>query len=172
MNDEAILIGLTYAGLVVAVVLLGVGLWASTKTRRRPDVAGLAEREKTWFVLVLAGLTALLASTIFFIPYDDTDAVAGAQRVRVVGQQFAWRVEPPIVRAGDPIEFVVESTDVNHGFGLYNADDELVFQVQAIPGHETRVVRRLDEPGTYRILCLEFCGAAHHNMVAQLEARR
>jgi len=171
LNDEAILIGLVYAGLVVAVLLLAVGLWASTKSRRGANAAGFAERERTWFVLVLAGLTALLAATIFFIPYDDTDAVAGAQRVHVVGQQFAWRVEPSTVRAGEPIEFVVEATDVNHGFGLYNADDELVFQVQAMPGREHHVVRRLRDPGTYRILCLEFCGAAHHQMVAQLEVR-
>ena len=36
-------------------------------------------------------------------------------------------------------------------------------------GERTALIWVADEPGTYRILCLEYCGVGHHRMVAQLE---
>ncbi|MBS1485974.1 MAG: hypothetical protein JST43_00190 [Bacteroidetes bacterium] len=66
--------------------------------------------------------------------------------------------------AGQPVEFRVTSLDVNHGFGIYNERAELVTQTQAMPGYVNRLRWEFTEPGTYNILCLEFCGAAHSFM--------
>ena len=42
-------------------------------------------------------------------------------------------------------------------------------QTQAMPGVTNRLVHTFTEPGKYRILCLEYCGLAHHGMMAELE---
>jgi cytochrome c oxidase subunit 2 len=68
------------------------------------------------------------------------------------------------VPLGQTIEFRVTTLDVNHGFSLYSPDGRLVAQTQAMPGYMNRLRVRFDEPGTYTVLCLEFCGMSHHRM--------
>lgn len=114
-------------------------------------------------VVVLVMLAALLFSTIFFTPYGES-AGKGKQIVRVLASQFAWDIRPSRVRVRKPVEFRMRAADVNHGFGLYDANDVLLKQVQVPPKHEQRLVYTFTRPGTYRILCLEFCGANHHLM--------
>ena len=89
--------------------------------------------------------------------------------VRVTGVQFAWAIDPPEVRADRPVEFQIGSRDVNPGFGVYSPHGTLLTQVQVIPGKTQKLVWTFHETGTYKILCLEFCGAGHHEMVAELK---
>lgn len=66
------------------------------------------------------------------------------------------------------MEFVVTSEDVTHGFALYDSDRRIVAQIQAMPGFVNRVRHHFTEPGKYEVLCLEYCGLAHHAMVAEI----
>lgn len=91
------------------------------------------------------------------------------QVVHVIGHQWAWQVSPEPIRAGTPVAFEVTSADVNHGFAMYDATDRLLAQTQAMPGVTNRLVYTFAQPGTYRILCLEYCGLAHHGMIAEFE---
>ncbi len=70
---------------------------------------------------------------------------------------------------GRPVEFRVTAGDVNHGMGVYDETLRLLVQVQAMPGFTNRLVYTFAEPGTYRLLCLEYCGLAHHGMIAELK---
>jgi cytochrome c oxidase subunit 2 len=155
----------------LTVVVLGSGLaillYRTTRVRRAVDPDELAHREKKWLAIVVVLLVALLFGTIFFIPYGAS-AGPNAQRVVVDSVQFGWAIEPATVEAGTPVEFLLTSQDVNHGLGVYDENDNLVFQVQVIPGKVQTGVYTFDAPGTYRILCLEFCGVGHHLMVNQL----
>jgi cytochrome c oxidase subunit 2 len=108
--------------------------------------------------------------TIFFVPYGET-AGPNKQTVQVVGVQFAWTVNPTVVRAGVPVEFLATTRDVNHGFGVYDPDGTLIFQAQVIPDQTQKIVHTFSEPGTYEVLCLEFCGVNHHNMITTFEVR-
>jgi cytochrome c oxidase subunit 2 len=164
------LIAVSYAALSVLGIVAAVLVWRSTRGRnpdRDVNQAQLERREQTWLVAVLAILVALLFATIFFTPYGKS--APDGQIVRVVGSQFAWEVEPSTVRAGEPVEFQVHAADVNHGFAVYDPDGALVFQIQAMPEETNVSVATFDEPGTYRILCLEFCGVLHHVMETTLE---
>ena len=58
---------------------------------------------------------------------------------------------------------------MNHGLGIYDPDLQLVVQVQAMPRYTNTVVHTFDRPGTYQILCMEFCGIAHHEMVYEFD---
>jgi cytochrome c oxidase subunit II len=91
--------------------------------------------------------------------------------VSVDAVQWAWDLSRDTIPAHTPIEFMVQSDDVNHGFGVYGPDGGLVAQVQAMPGYTNRLIYRFDTPGTYTVRCLEYCGIFHHTMVTTLTVR-
>ena len=167
MNGTQLLLTIAYSILVFASLIGLAFLIRSTRAKHAGEVdhARLAVGENRWGVVVVVLLVVLLALTIFSVPYGKTDAPAGAQVVQVTGQQFGWAISPGTVEAGRPVEFVLRSRDVQHGFGVYR-DDELVFQVQVPAKGQTRqrYTHTFDRPGTYEILCLEFCGYQHHMM--------
>jgi cytochrome c oxidase subunit 2 len=44
-----------------------------------------------------------------------------------------------------------------------------VTQTQAMPGYVNKLYHTFTKPGKYQILCMEYCGAAHHFMVTEFE---
>jgi cytochrome c oxidase subunit II len=170
MTTTAWVITVAYATVVVIGSLLALVVWSSTRRTGAvaDDVEAYSRRERLWLVIVLAALLALLLGTIFYRPYG---AHAGhhAQVVRVTGVQFAWAVSPNEVRAGVPVEFLATSRDVSHGFGVYDAAGVLQFQVQVVPDKTQRIVHTFARPGTFEVLCLEFCGVDHHRMQTTIE---
>jgi cytochrome c oxidase subunit 2 len=172
VGTTALVIAISYSVVVVLGVGIAVALWWSTKQRGEVEAERLAHRERTWLVAVVLFLVALLAGTIWATPYHDTDAGAGGQIVNVRAQQFAWTISPASVRAGQAVEFRLTSTDVNHGFGVYDDRDHLVAQVQVVPGKTQKLVHTFTRPGTYRVLCLEFCGVGHHVMETTFRVTR
>ena len=165
MTTTAWVITVSYAIVVVIGVLISLVVWSSTRRSGATEgaVESYAHRERVWLVVVLVALLALLMGTIFYRPYG---AHAGhhAQVVRVTGVQFAWAVTPNEVRADVPVEFLATSRDVSHGFGVYDAAGHLLFQAQVMPDETQRIVHTFHRPGTYEVVCLEFCGVNHHLM--------
>jgi len=132
------------------------------------DIAAAATR---WRRATFWGLVVLFVPAIAYsltkTPYGhdlrQPDAV-----VQATGSQWAWKVNPSTVRAGQLVEIRVTGADVNHGFAVYDTNDRLITQTQAMPGY-TNVIRQVfTVPGTYRIRCLEYCGLGHHTMVSEL----
>ena len=68
-----------------------------------------------------------------------------------------------------PTLIVIDAADVNHAVGIYDPDDTLIKQVNVLPHVDQRISMTFDEPGTYEIRCLEFCGVDHHLMENKLE---
>ena len=91
------------------------------------------------------------------------------QVVDVIGQQWSWQITPATVRAGSPVEFRVTSKDVNHGFAIYAPDGRIATQVQAMPGFTNKMVHTFTQPGTYKVMCLEYCGIGHAPMISAIE---
>jgi cytochrome c oxidase subunit 2 len=168
VNSTALVIAISYAVVTVLGIAVFVVLARSTTAPEAVDEKALAHREKTWLLIVVVGLLVLLLATIFVTPYGKS-APPGAQVVNVDARQFAFVLDESTVRAGEAVEFRLIATDVNHGFGVYTEDDDFVFQAQVVPDATTTVVHTFEEPGTYKILCLEYCGLNHHGMVGQFE---
>lgn len=99
-----------------------------------------------------------------YMPHTTAAAVADPQVVNVSSTQWFWEFDRESVEASKPVEFHVTSTDVNHGFGLYDPSGRMVAQVQAMPGYINVMTHTFEAPGDYRVLCLEYCGLAHHAM--------
>ncbi len=114
---------------------------------------------------------ALFVLSFRWLPYRDTRvAEFGAPKidVKVVGVQWGWSLSRDRLPAGVPIEFAVNSVDVNHDFGIYDPEGTLLGQVQVMPGYTNRLIYVFRRPGTYTIRCLEYCGLGHHTMIIPL----
>ena len=85
------------------------------------------------------------------------------------GYQWRWELSRNEVAVGQAVEFRVTAADINHGFALYDPSMRLVAQTQAMPGYVNRLNYTFERAGTYKVLCLEYCGIAHHNMVAEIK---
>lgn len=85
-------------------------------------------------------------------------------QVNATGQLWSWDIDTQELPVGKTIVFSVTATDVNHGFGVINGEGTLLFQTQAMPGYTNQVKYVFDKPGTYRVICMEFCGIGHHSM--------
>ncbi|MGM0904020.1 MAG: hypothetical protein ACQEXB_23310 [Bacillota bacterium] len=85
-----------------------------------------------------------------------------------MGLQYNWEMSEESFTVGDKVEFNVTAKDVTHGFGLYDENLELVAQTQAMPEYENSVYYTFEKPGTYKILCLEYCSIGHHVMVKEI----
>lgn len=168
MGSTAWLIAISYAAVSVVGAAISLAVWRSTRGGGAADPAQLAKRERAWLAVVVALLAGLLFGTIFFIPYGR-GAGASGQVVEVTAAQFAWLIEPNEVKAGTPVEFRLRATDVNHGFGVYDDRERLVLQVQVMPERTQKAVHTFERPGTYTVLCLEFCGLGHHVMETTFE---
>ena len=132
------------------------------------DIAAAATR---WRRTTFWGLVVLFIPAIAFsltrTPYGHDLRTPGTV-VQATGHQWVWELTPSTVRAGELIEIRVTGADVNHGFAVYDTNDRLVTQTQAMPGF-TNVIRWVfTAPGKYRVRCLEYCGLGHHTMVADL----
>jgi cytochrome c oxidase subunit 2 len=169
VNSTAVVIAVAYGIVTVIATVISFAIAGSARKAPHKDPEGLARRENVWFVVVVVLLLGLLLSTIWLTPYSGDDAKASdRQIVEVTGRQFAWTVTPNEVKAGRQIEFRIRADDVSHSFALYDPDDRLVFQVQATPEALQKEFKTLMKPGRYRVICLEFCGVAHHTMLSQL----
>jgi len=125
-----------------------------------------------WFV-VLAGVLGIAAAvTLPAMPYGPTHGGADGPAVTVNarGYQWYWELDREEVPVGEEVAFRVTAGDVNHGFGIYDEDDRMIAQTQAMPGHVNVLRHTFSEAGTYTVLCLEYCGIAHHVMAARFDA--
>jgi cytochrome c oxidase subunit 2 len=178
-----------YLFLVLAAVIAAVFVQVARSTRRPHDVDKNAANRlrRVFFVGLSAVLLAFLVPTLLRLPYP-AEASQADRIIHVTGKQYAFALtDAPIgsvaawdaggfpnvveVAAGTMVEFRVATLDANHGFSLYAPGGDLIAQTQAMPGYVNRLRVRFDRPGTYTVLCLEFCGMGHHRMRGVVEVR-
>lgn len=156
---------------IVGTLVIAVFVIVARSAGSASSADAIAASAGRWRRATLWGLVLLFIPAIGYsltkLPYSS-DTVAGAVVVEATGHQWAWELTPATVPAGQPVEIRVTGADVNHGFGVYDTNDRLVTQTQAMPGFTNVIRYTFTTPGTYRILCLEYCGLGHHTMVSQL----
>lgn len=165
------------ASIVLMAAVTGVFIWVADSAGNRVTdygpVTSAAYKLRPWLFLIVAlAMVAANWRTLGELPYRSvarSDAASGApQRVDAVGEQWDWRITPAQVVAGRPVDFHVTSADVNHGFAIYDPALRVVAQVQAMPGFDNVLRHTFEQPGTYRVMCLEYCGLAHHQMASEI----
>ena len=157
--------------LVIAVLLLfaWVALGASQRNNYEP-ISSRASRVRVvvfWALVFLC--TPIIVYSLSDLPYAPRNAQAdSAEVVTATGHQWRWELSKSQVVAGKPVEFRVTSGDVNHGFAIYDPELRLIAQTQAMPGYVNVLRHTFRQPGAYKVLCLEYCGLAHHGMMAEI----
>lgn len=160
------------AGLVFTYVFIS--------SKRSSESSGFSNplKARFWFALILIVTLGIFAAfTIPRSPYylfaDTQPSVVvhvGARQFQFILSDKAIDPENPeglnelILPQDEVIEFRVTSFDVNHGFAIYDEEQKLIAQTQAMPGYVNKLRWQFDEPGTYKIYCLEYCGMAHQVM--------
>jgi cytochrome c oxidase subunit 2 len=153
--------------LAVSLVLMALIAYifvAATRSGGQAPATGKVERRRS--SLMLGMLAAGIVITVLSLrewPHAITGG-AEARTINVTGGQWYWEIDSAEVPRGIPVIFNVHTADVTHGFGVMNAEGRLLFQVQAMPGYVNQVEYVFNEPGIYRVFCLEYCGLAHHDM--------
>jgi cytochrome c oxidase subunit II len=139
-------------------------------TNYGPTIAS-AYRLRGWlFAVALLVLLGFSYRSLIELPYVSflPRPMGPVESAFATGEQWAWAVSPNAFRVGQTVEFQVTSKDVNHGFALYDPGMRIVAQTQAMPGYTNILRYTFSQPGTYHVLCLEFCGLAHHDMKADI----
>ncbi len=102
-------------------------------------------------------------------------APEGALEVYVTAKQWMWKFAYPdgkrtittlYVPARTPIKLIMTSRDVIHSF--YVPDFRIKQDV--VPGRYTTAWFQVTEPGSYQILCAEYCGTGHSAMRGEVIA--
>jgi cytochrome c oxidase subunit 2 len=155
--------------IVVAAVFCWVVRHSAADTHLRPSVHVEGYRSGLFWGLVVLGIVAAVA-TLRPWPYD-VSAADDAMTVTATGSQWSWEIVPQEVPVGRTVVFKVTSNDVNHGFGVYDPEGTMVFQTQAMPGYVNQVRYTFTKPGQYRVLCMEYCGLVHHDMIDRIDVK-
>lgn len=164
---------LALSGILIAIVAAAFG-FVVTRSGKREEYEPIQKKgykiRNIYFIALFLVLAGALVITIQQLPYDKpAHAAEGAQVVKATGSQFVWELSTTQVQAGKLVEFQVMSADVNHGFGIYDDNMLLLAQTQAMPGYTNKLYHTFKEPGKYQILCMEYCGLAHHYMIGEIE---
>lgn len=156
----------------LAAVFAWIVLGARDKAAYESVLPTAAKIRRVWFIALVALGVGVAGWTLPLLPYPQAKAtVAGAQVIDATAKQWAWTLSATEAKVGTPVEFRVTSSDVNHGFALYSPDMKVLAQVQAMPGYVNRMTYTFAKPGTYKVLCLEYCGLIHHQMTAEIVVR-
>ena len=109
-------------------------------------------------------------------------AVVDQYTVRTEGTRKFPVVKPPIgadiymvarlwdwwpileLEAGQSYRLHLSSLDWQHGFSLQPTN----INVQVLPGYEMVMTITPDKAGEYSVICNEYCGIGHHNMVGKI----
>jgi cytochrome c oxidase subunit 2 len=156
---------------ICVTVLLIVFGYVAFHARSKTD--GASEKVARWrgpvFWVLVAAFVPIIGYSLADLPYSAPGDRSGSPLiVKAVAHQWRWEIEPVRIAARQPVEFHVTTADVNHGFAIYGPDMKIVAQTQAMPGYTNVLHVRFDQPGEYKILCLEYCGLAHHAMASAL----
>ena len=82
-----------------------------------------------------------------------------------VARIFQWTPRTISVPVGSTVRFFIAPVDVVHGFSIPNAD----VNVELMPGWVSNVEKTFKKPGTYLIVCNQYCGSGHAGMYGTIE---
>jgi len=81
-----------------------------------------------------------------------------------------WAFDPPEVRVppGAEVDLYLSALDVTHGVYIEKTNVNLM----AVPGAVNAARVRFDKEGEYSVICHEYCGVAHQNMMGKIIVSR
>ena len=157
---------------ITILMIVFVVKYRRSKHPKSSDIRDNWKLEVIWTVI-----PTLIALTMFAYGWSAYTGLRNvpedAEEIEVIGQMFSWIFIYPndketenelVVPAGRPIRLSMESIDVIHSFFI----PAFRVKTDVVNGITTHTWFHPDKPGTYDIMCTEFCGVGHADMNAIL----
>ncbi len=165
-------------GAIVAVIvfsIMAVALWryreSSPYVRKEPATHNF-RLEAIWTIIPVILVTIVVVLSLQVLSTTE-DIPEEGLRIEVVGRQFEWEfiypdntstIDEVWVEEGQTVIFEIWSEDVIHSFFL----PAFKLKVDAFPNYVDEVYIVAEPAGDYEIVCAEFCGDIHSEMVGTL----
>ncbi len=134
----------------------------------------LSRLEGIWLTVVFVVFVGVNLASLKFMPLIAAAHAATSgqpmQEIDLTAKSWAYDISNRQVEIGRPVKFSGRSSDTQHGFAVYHPDGRMLFTILMMPGTSkpTTIVHTFNEPGKYKVRCLEYCGVAHHAMQDEL----
>ena len=169
------------AAAVVAAIVVGSTTWAIFRYRRRTDelprqTYGNTRLEAIWTLLPALTVVVLFVAGFLVLLRLESRAAAPGAEVEVTAYRWGWTFTYPtadvtvsgiglpgpeiVLPVDEPVRVRLTGADVIHSFYV----PEFLFKRDANPGRITEFEFTIEEEGTYRGQCAEFCGVYHARM--------
>ena len=169
------------AAAVVAAIVVGSTTWAIVRYRRRSDelprqTYGNTRLEAIWTLLPALTVVVLFVAGFLVLLRLESRAAAPGAEVEVTAYRWGWSFTYPaadvrvsgiglpgpeiVLPVDEPVRVRMTGADVIHSFYV----PEFLFKRDANPGRVTEFEFTIEEEGTYRGQCAEFCGIYHARM--------
>jgi len=158
------------AVVVFLIVLITLIIGKSVSEKKEGVQTGLYKIRTMYFYFLIAAIIGVLFISLkpAAMPYVQLQQGQPELTVDVMGRTWSWELSANQIPENKLIEFAVQTEDVTHGFGIYSPEGKLLAQTQVMPGYTNRLRYTFTAPGTYKVMCMEYCGALHHNMMYDL----
>ena len=159
--------------LAIAAVIVAFGMkYRRRHGREAHQIEGSLVLEIAWSVIPLGIFFVIFVwgAVLYFQlrtpPRDSTE-------IYVVGKQWMWKIQHPEgpreinelhVPVDRDIKLIMTSQDVIHSFFV----PEFRIKQDVLPGRYTTLWFRATRPGTYHLLCTQFCGTSHSGMIGDV----
>ncbi|WP_170578249.1 cytochrome C oxidase subunit I [Ruegeria arenilitoris] len=154
---------------LILMAVLSLVFWKAARASNGAEAGPNANSKRAGLIWAMT-IVGVIVAVSSLRPWPHALAsTEDAITVSITSGQWWWDIDTVEIPVGTPINFSATTEDVTHGLGIYTSDLRLLTQVQVIPGYTTEVSYTFDEPGTYQVLCMEFCGVAHQDMVNEFE---
>ncbi|TAL38742.1 MAG: cytochrome c oxidase subunit II [Spirochaetes bacterium] len=170
--DEALIyiigISLALLLLITAVMIFFLFRYRASRNPRAADIRNNWKVEVVWTLL-----PSLIALSMFYVGWESyiglRSVPPGALTIDVTAMKYAWVFTYPnkkqsegvlVVPQGQAVKLNLTSLDVIHSFYL----PAFRIKMDALRGMTTYTWFHADKPGTYTILCAEYCGTGHADM--------
>ncbi len=84
--------------------------------------------------------------------------------VQMIAQMWSFQPRRIEIPAGSQLDIYLRAADILHGFKIEGTN----INMMAVPGSINYMQLTFDEPGTYPLICHEYCGVGHHNMRGEI----
>jgi cytochrome c oxidase subunit II len=175
--DRLLWIVLIMAIIVAIVVysLIGLALWryreSSPFVRKEPSIHN-PRLEAIWTIIPVILVTVIVILSLQVLQTTEDLPEEGIE-IEVIGRQFEWlfvypdnttSVNDVWVEEGQTVIFKIWATDVIHSFWL----PDFRLKVDAFPNYVDDAYIIAEPAGDYEIVCAEFCGDIHSEMLGTL----
>ncbi|NJB67832.1 cytochrome c oxidase subunit 2 [Desulfobaculum xiamenense] len=157
----------------ILLLVTGLMLWFVYRYHHSRHPRAEEVRESVWMEVAWTIIPTILAMGMFWFGWDSFRALQSAPQsalqVRVEGRMWSWAFIYPngrrsgmlYVPQGTPVRLSMTSLDVLHSFYVP------AFRIKrdTVPGMATYAWFMPEREGDYDILCAEYCGLKHANML-------